>query len=167
MFTSAIMKDPRDRWLHAVAALAFVSALVPGLSLQAQSLDNPDTIDAIVGSPIQEEERTAANNEDRIIAAIEKAPESAALVRKTTNVDKVDIVFLADSTAMKGGLPAPIEKVAAEHKDELTALRNEVEGNAILYHAINSRHVLMRDIVAVEFNDPRNVIVYAAAKPAD
>lgn len=166
MIMTAIAKGPRDRWMHVLAALAFVSALAPGLSLQAQSLDNPDTIDAIVGSPVQEEERTAANNEARIISAIEKAPESAALVRKTTNVDNVEIVFLADSTAMDGGLPASIEKVAAAHKAELTALRNEVEGNALLYHAIDSRHVLMRDIVAVEFNDPHNVIVYAAAKPA-
>lgn len=165
MISNAITKDPRDRWLHTIAALAFVSALAPSLSLQAQSLDNPDTIDAIVGSPIQEEERSAANNEGRIIAAIEKAPESAALVRKTTNVDNVEIVFLADSTAMDGGLPASIEKVADAHKAELTELRNEVEGNALLYHAINSRHVLMRDIVAIEFNDPHNVIVYATAKP--
>jgi hypothetical protein len=167
MSVTAVPKDPSEWRMHALAAIAFVAALAPGLSLRAQSLDNPDTIKAIVGSPVQEEQRTAADNEARIIAAIGKAPESAAMVRKTTSVDKVDIVFLADSAASEGGLPAAIAKAVSAHKADLTELRNEVEGNAILYHAVDSRHVLMRDIVAVEFKDPHNVVIYAAAKPSD
>jgi hypothetical protein len=165
MSVTAAMKTSSELRMHALAAIAFVAALAPGLSLQAQSLDNPDTVKAIVGSPVQEEQRAAAESQTKIIAAIGQASQSADMVRKTTEVDKIDIVFLADSTASQGGLPAAIAKAVETHKADLAELRNEVEGNAILYHAADSRHVLMRDIIAVEFKDPRNVVIYAAANP--
>jgi hypothetical protein len=36
----------------------------------------------------------------------------------------------------------------------------------MLYHAIDSRQVLIRDILAVDFDHDNRIIIYAAAKPA-
>ena len=152
--------------LHALAVAAFLVVLTPDFPLNAQGLDSPNTIDAIVGSDVQEEESQATADAGKIIAAIEKTPDSIAAVRKTSNLDKVDIVFLADATVAEGGPPAAIEKKVKEHEAEIAELRKEIEGNAMLYHAIDSRRVLTRDVLAVDFKDDRNVIIYAAAKPA-
>lgn len=150
--------------LHALAAAAMLLAMMPGAALQAQSFDTRQSVDQIVGSEIQEEETSAATDESRIIAAIEKTTENIAIVRKTTALDKVDIVFLPD--AAENGLPPAIDAKAKEQKAEITALRQELEGNAMLYHAIDSRRVMLRDVVAVEFHENRSVVIFAAAKPA-
>lgn len=152
--------------IHALA-MAFLAMSIQTLPLAAQGLDNPDAIDAIIGTPVEEEERQAENVPERLIAAIEKTPETISTVRKTTSLDKVDIVFLPDAAVTEGGPPAEIEAKLKEHEDQIVQLRQELEGNAMLYHAIDSRQILIRDILAVEFDEgARNVIIYAAAKPA-
>lgn len=66
----------------------------------------------------------------------------------------------------EGGLPADINAKIKENEAGVTELRKEIEGSALLYHAINSRGVLMRDVLGISFGDRRNTaIVYAAAKP--
>ena len=74
------------------------------------------------------------------------------MVRKTSNLDKVDIVFLTDAAATEGGPPPEIEAKVKEHEADIAELRKELEGNAMLYHAIDSRRVLLRDVLAVEFD---------------
>ena len=60
-----------------------------------------------------------------------------------------------------------MEKKVKEHKEEIVALREAIEGNAMFFHAIDSRSVLTRDVVAVEFDKADGVKIYAAAKPAE
>ena len=45
-------------------------------------------------------------------------------------------------------------------------LRKEIEGNAMLFHAVDSRQILPQDILAVEFDDANGIVIFAAAKPA-
>jgi hypothetical protein len=147
------------------AALLFATALA-GVAHAQQSPATQESLDTIIGTQVQEEETQAAADPGRVIAAIEKTPDSIARVRKTSNLDKVDIVFLADSTVTDGGPPAEIADKVKSREAEISELRQEIEGNAMLYHALNSRRILMRDVLAVEFDDENGVIIYAAAKPA-
>lgn len=153
------------KWLGALFAGAFLAASAPGAALMAQGLDAEGAIETIIGSEVQEEEAEAAADPATVIAAIENTPAAISAVRMTTNLDTVDIVFLSDATLAEGGPPAEIEATIQEHLAEITELRRELEGNAMLFHAINSRSVLMRDVLAVEFNDENGVVIYAAAQP--
>lgn len=146
----------------ALAVLALAGAF-PASAALAQAMDDAAR-DTIIGSEVGEEEVEAAAEPQRVIAAIEKTAENIATVRKTISLDKVDIVFLPDAAAAEGGPPPEIAEKVEERKDEIAELRQELEGNAMLYHAIDSRQVLVRDVLAVEFNDAR-VVIYAAAKP--
>ena len=146
--------------------LAAASATPVGVaSAVAQSLDGK-TVDNIVGSDVKQDEATASAKEGRVLAAIDRTADNIGTVRKTSNVDQVDIVFLSDTARSEGGPPPRIAEKIEEHRDEVAELRQEIEANALLYHAIDSRRVLMGDVLAVEFEDgARKVVVYAAAKP--
>lgn len=132
----------------------------------AQGIDAPESVDAIVGSKVDEKEASATTDMARVVDAMDKSRDNATAVRKITEVSAVEIVFLADAAVTEGGPPAEIETKLAERQDDIDALRQEIEGNALLYHAINSRQVMMRDVLALEIGDDKRVIVYAAAKPA-
>ena len=163
------MHDIGDRTrglLHLGFAAALLAFVAPGLDVRAQGLDSPEAIDKIVGSEVHEEEKQAAADADRVIAAIEKSADNTSTVRKTTNLDRLDIVFLPDATAVEGGPPAEIDRKLSEYADEIDGLRRELRGNAMLFHAIDSRNILVEDVLAIEFDDSRGAIIYAAAKPA-
>lgn len=145
-----------------MAAAMLAAAAMPAAG---QSLDDT-TVEGIVGSSVSEEQATASAEEAKVLAAIDRTAEATSQVRKTSSVDKVDIVFLADSARTEGGPPPAIAGKIEEHRDEIALLRQEVEANALLFHALDSRRVLMSDVLAVAFDGPRKVIVYAAAKPA-
>lgn len=132
----------------------------------AQPLDKT-TVDRIVGTKVEENEATAAADEAKVIAAIDRTAENIGAVRKTTDADEVDIVFLSDAVRAEGGPPPKIAEKIEQHKSEIARLRQEIEANALLYHAIDSRRVLIADVLAVDFEEPKKVVVYAAAKPAD
>lgn len=153
------------RHAQILASTAALLALLNTEATMAQGLESPDTIDAIVGTPVHEQEAQAAADPGKVIAAIDKSADNVAVVRKTTMLDQVDIVFLADSALTEGGPPDAIQAKLAEKEADIIRLRQEIEGSAMLYHALNSRQVLLRDVVAVEFQDSKAVI-YAAAKPA-
>ena len=146
--------------LAAAVALAVAGAMSPAI---AQALDD-SARETIIGSEVGEEQVEAAADPQRVIAAIEKTPENIPAVRKTIKLDKVEIVYLPDAAAAEGGPPPAIARKVEERKDEIAELRQEIEGNAMLYHAIDSRQVLLRDVLAVEFDDT-GVLIYAAAKP--
>lgn len=146
--------------------MALLAAATAGGSAFAQGLDAEGAIDAIVGSEIREQESSASSDHGKIVDAIDRAGESAEAVRKVTDVRSVDIVFLPDAAATEGGPPSEIDAKLKERESEIASLRQEIEGNALLFHAIDSRQVLMRDVLAVEIGDDRRVVVYAAAKPA-
>lgn len=150
-----------------VASAAALLAFLNVETVAAQGLEAEGTIDAIVQTPVREEEQQAAADPAKVVAAIEKTADNISTVRKVTALDSLDIIFLADATEAEGGPPAAIGTKLAERERDVTTLRQEIEGNALLYHAINSRQVLMRDVLGLEF-DPsgKKVVVYAAAKPA-
>lgn len=158
----------RNRLLQFPARQIFVSFLLMAACAGptvAQSLDGA-TVDSIVGSDVRQDETTAAAMKDKVLAAIDKTAQNTSLVRKTSNVDQVDIVFLSDTARSEGGPPQAIADTVKAHESEITELRQEIEANALLYHAIDSRRVLVNDILAVDFEQPKKIIVYAAAKPA-
>lgn len=158
---------PARRWLHAAAFASLLCALSAGSPAWTQGTDSMEAVDTIIGTEVQEEEAQASVDAGKVIAAIEKTRDQIALVRKTSNLDKVDIVFLADAAATEGGPPPEIETKVKEHEAEIAELRQEIESNAMLFHAIDSRQILMRDVLAVEFDDINGVVIYAAAqKPA-
>ncbi len=145
------------------AAVAIAAMAMP---LSAQPLDD-STVGRIVGSDVKEEETTAAADEDKVVAAIDRTSENIGAVRKTTNVNQVDIVFLKDTARTEGGPTRAIAEKIEQHRSEIAALRQEIEANALLYHAIDSRRVLVEDVLAVDFEGAEKVVIYAAAKPAD
>lgn len=152
------------RNLPAIIAAVLLTAFAP--KADAQGLESKDTVEKIVGSEVKEEEARAAADAGRVIAAIDRTSDNIGTVRKTSKLDKIDIVFLADATVTEGGPPPEIEAKVKEHQQEIADLRKEIEGNAMLFHAIDSRQILPRDVLAVEFDSPHSVVIYAAAKPA-
>ncbi len=162
------IRTTTDRiWLHVVAAAAFLAVCPISPSLAQGGLDNDQAIDTIVGTEVGEEQSRAAADSGKVIAAIEKTQDSIARIRKTSTLDKVDIVFLEDAAQTEGGPPPEIEAKVKQHEAEIAELRKELEGNAMLFHAIDSRQILVRDVLAVDFASANSVVIYAAArKPA-
>lgn len=155
------------RHCHFLAATALSASLLAGgnaLAQQAPAVEQ--SLDAIIGTEVQEEETQASADAAKVIAAIEKTVENTAIVRKTSNLAKVDIVFLSDAAKTEGGPPPEIEAKVKEREAEIVELRKEIEGNAMLFHAIDSRQILPQDVLAVEFDDANGVVIFAAAKPA-
>ncbi len=156
------------RWLQAIAVAAFLVLLtIPHAALNAQGLESPETMNRIIGSEVRQEEARTAVEAGKVTAAIERTRENIGTVRKTSKLDKVDIVFLTDAARSEGGPPPAIETKVKAHKDDIAELRKEIEANALLFNAIESRRVLTEDILAVEFDDPRKIVIYAAAKPSE
>lgn len=151
--------------LASITALA-IAVATSDAGVQAQGLDSQKAIETIIGSEVGEEEGVAEADSDKIIAAIEKTLENTSAVRMVTHLDRIDIVFVSDAAVTEGGPPPEIEAKIEEHEDEIANLRQELEGNAMLYHAINSRQILVRDVLAIEFDEQNQATVYAAAKPA-
>ncbi|RWQ17131.1 hypothetical protein [Mesorhizobium sp.] len=163
----AITTFPESRWLHMIAATAFLAASAPQAGLNAQGLEGPETQNKIIGSEVGQEETNTAVEAGKITTAIERTRENIGAVRKTSKLDKVDIVFLTDAARTEGGLPPAIESKVEQHQEEIAELRDEIEANALLFNAIDSRRVQTEDVLAVEFDDPGKVVIYAAAKPPD
>ncbi|TPM99546.1 hypothetical protein [Mesorhizobium sp. B2-1-3A] len=158
---------PDGRWLYAIATTAFLAASLPQAALNAQGLESPETVDRIVGSQVSAEEAKTTAEIGKVTSAIDRTRENISTVRKTSKLDKVDIVFLTDAERSEGGPPTVIENKVRQHRDDVAELRKEIEANALLYNAIDSRRVLAQDILAVEFDNPGKIVIYAAAKPSD
>lgn len=146
--------------------VTLVLGLTAAFPAFAQGVADPESVDAIVGSEVKEAEQTADADRDRILAAIDKTAENTAVVRKTSSLAEVEIVFLPDAARTEGGPPPEIDAKVKAHADEITELRKEIEGNAMLYHAIDSRQILPADVLALEFRGSDAVVIFAAAKPA-
>lgn len=141
-----------------VMLAALTVAVAPGSPLMAQGLDAEGTIDAIVGSDVNTNEEAVADDEARIVAAIEKTPENIGEVRRRFAIDRVDIVFLPDFGEEETGAEAK----AAEFETQIAELRTEIQGSAIFYHAVDSRSVLLNDVIALEFGDDNGVTIFVA-----
>lgn len=141
-----------------LAALAI--AVAPGSPLMAQGLNTEGTIEAIVGSDVNTNEEAVADDEERIVAAIEKTPENTGEVRRRFSIERVDIVFLPDF----GDEETAVEAKAAEFESQIAELRNEIQGSAIFYHALDSRAVLLNDVIALDFGDDNGVTIFVAGR---
>ncbi|RUZ75891.1 hypothetical protein EN943_19205 [Mesorhizobium sp. M7A.F.Ca.US.006.01.1.1] len=153
--------------MQAVAAMAFLAAAGPATGLKAQGLESTETVNRIVGSQVKQEETKATTEAANVNTAIDRTRENIGTVRKTSKLDKVDIVFLTDAARSEGGPPPEIESKVKQHQDDITELRKEIEANALLFNAIESRRVQAQDVLAVEFDDPGKIVIYAAAKPSN
>ena len=151
--------------LRYAATMALVLATAPLAGLNAQELESSETVDRIVGSQVKLEEARTTAEAGKVASAIDRTRENIGMVRKTSKLDKVDIVFLTDAARSEGGPPPAIESKIEQHRDDIAELRKEIEANALLFNAIDSRRVQAEDVVAVAFDDPGKVIIYAAAKP--
>jgi hypothetical protein len=151
------------RWIALVAA-AFVMA-APQAASAAQPLGSGKPAAAIVDSDIRQEETLSSTEAGKVITAIGRTRENIGAVRKTTKLDTVDIVFLTDAARSEGGPPPAIENKVKQHKDDVAELRQEIEANALLFNAIDSRRLQAEDVLAVEFDNPGRIVIYAAAKP--
>ncbi|MER9336724.1 hypothetical protein NKJ06_22450 [Mesorhizobium sp. M0293] len=160
----AITPFSAQRWLQAVAATAFLAATGP---VAGQGVESTETVNRIIGSQVKQEEAKATAEAGNVNIAIDRTRENIGMVRKTSKLDKVDIVFLTDAARTEGGPPAVIESKIKQHQDDIAELRKEIEANALLFNAIESRRVLVQDVLAVEFDDPGKVVIYAAAKPSN
>ena len=151
-----------------VAAMLLAAA---GPALPAQPLDGKPPLDsgkpgaAIVDSNIRQEETSSKAEAGKVITAIDRTRDNIGTVRKTTKLDTVDIVFLTDAARSEGGPPPVIENKVKQHQEDVAELRQEIEANALLFNAIDSRRVQAQDVLAVEFDNPGKVVIYAAAKP--
>ena len=65
------------------------------------------------------------------------------------------------------GPPPAVESKVRQHQDDITELRKEIDANALLFNAIDSRRVLAEDVLAVDFDGPAGIVIYAAARPSN
>ena len=152
------------RWLQTIATCVFLAAYSPPA---AQAVESQETVNRIVGSDVRQEEARTTTETGKLIAAIERTRENIGTVRKTSKLDTVDIVFLTDAARSEGGPPPAVESKVRQHQDDITELRKEIDANALLFNAIDSRRVLAQDVLAVEFDRPAGIVIYAAARPSN
>ncbi|CDX38597.1 conserved exported hypothetical protein [Mesorhizobium plurifarium] len=155
---------PRSaRPIAMIAAALFMAA--PHSASAAQPLHSDKPAAAIVDSDVRQEEALSRTEAGKVITAIDRTRDNIGTVRKTTKLDTVDIVFLIDAARSEGGPPPAIENKVKQHQEDVAELRQEIEANALLFNAIDSRRVQAEDVLAVEFDNPGKVVIYAAAKP--
>lgn len=148
------------KWMLIMAMAMFFAVGAPQMSLLAQGLDDTEAIETIIGSDVKTEEARVESDQDRVMAAIEKTSQTIPAVRKAFNVNEVDIVFLPDLEAKGSKVQAAIE----EHEEQIEDLRKAIEGSAMLFHAVDSRQVLLRNVVALEFSENDAVTIFVAGK---
>lgn len=153
-------------WIHAAALAAFIAASHPSLPLLAQGLEADGAIETIVGSDVKTGEERAKADPERIIAAIEDSRANAGEIRKMFNLDELEIVYLPDIAPGDGN--SDIGNAIDANMDQIDELRQAIEGSAIFYHAIDSRSLLLRDIVAVEFHhDNSTATIFSTSEPSE
>jgi len=136
-----------------LAAVLLMGASVPAL---AQGLDSDTAIQTIIGSDVQTQEVSIEEVGDRLVAAIANVTANTQEVRRRFNLGDVGIVtVLADDTASANAVAESMEAKQLEIND----LRVAIEGSAMFYHAVNSRRILLSDVIAMEF-DGDDVLIF-------
>ncbi len=144
--------------IHLAFATALLFSAAPGVPLMAQGLEAEGAVEAIVGSDVKTGQEAVAADEERIVAAIERTRENIEHVRKSFNIDGVDIIFLPDLDEQETAVDAKMQEFASE----ISELQTEIQGSAIFYHAINSHRVLVTDVIAIEFDDENGATIFVA-----
>ena len=152
----------RSNCFLAAMLFATVFTLTPHMTSLAQTLDNEETIETIVGSEVDTEEQDAASVADRVREAINNTPQMVEKALMAFSLDELKIVFLSDIDNSE----INIDKLIAQHQSDITDLRKAIEGNAMFFHSVDSRAILLSDIVALEFDeDHRATIFVSGEKP--
>lgn len=144
-----------------LGGLAFACAAMLSQPLLGQGLKDPKTVDTIVDAPVSTAEHPLDQEEQRIASAIGRSRENAEAIRKLTDIGEIEIVLVPDLTADGSPLAPRIEAA----REPIGELRQAIEGSAIFFHAIDSRGVLLRDVVGVEMGQDGAVTVFAAGEP--
>lgn len=146
--------------LHAMAAAAALLVVLgmPQPGLLAQGLDAEGAIDTIVGSEVTTGEEQAADDEQRILEAIDNTAANVSEVRRRFSLDAVEIVFLPDLAQASG---TAVDAALEENREAITELQQAIEGSAMFYHAVDSRRIMLRDVIALEFDDANGVTIFA------
>lgn len=155
MILSSACRHSHPLWLHAAAAAAFLAVSAPNVTLMAQGLDAEGAIDTIVGSDVKTGEEAAAADQERLIGAIENTSDNISEVRKKFSLDELEIIFLPDIEEQ-----AALQAKIAEYENLIVELRQAIEGSAMFYHAVNSKGVLLRDVIALEFDDQNGATIF-------
>ncbi|MFC5991502.1 hypothetical protein [Limoniibacter endophyticus] len=138
--------------------LVLISALAS--YAPAQGINSQESIDKIVGTPVETKTEKAEDDLGHILTLMDNSEVVLSEVRKRTKLDQLEIVYLQDVGMTS--MPEAIQKKQEERKAEILALQQTIEGNAMFYHAIDSRGILLRDILAIEFLNRDRVVIYAA-----
>jgi len=157
-----LIDTARDGWGFAQALIlaGFMFASAP---LMAQGLDAAGAIDTIVGSEVTTGEEKASTDETRIVAAIENSSRAAGEVRRKFSLDRVEIIFIPDLHEEE----TSVESKMKEFKPQVTELRESIQGSAMFYHAVDSRSIMLNDIIALEFDDKNGVTIFVAGEKPD
>jgi len=136
-----------------VIALALMVLSMGRFPVVAQGLESEGAIDAIIGSEVKTDEVTKDGDIDRVVKAVANSRQSAELARKAYNIDSLEIVFVPE-------VDENLAKVIEENEADITLLRESIEGSAIFYHAIDSRSIMLTNIIAAEFDEGNEVIIF-------
>ena len=145
-----------DKALPMLMALAILLTPLGELPLLAQGLESEEAIDAIVGSDVKTQEADENSQTEQVIAAIENSMSSAESVRKAFSLDTLEIVFMPEKTTDT----SPVAEAIAENEEAIETLRQSIEGSAMFYHAVDSRSILLRNIIAAEFAEDNTVTLF-------
>jgi hypothetical protein len=141
------------RQIVPIIALALIVLSLGRFPVDAQGLESEGAIDAIVGSDVKTDEVSKDSDIDRVAEAIANSHQSAELARKAYNIDSLEIVFVPE-------IDEKLAKVLEENQTDVTLLRESIEGSAIFYHAIDSRSIMLTNIIAAEFGDGSAVTIF-------
>lgn len=148
-------------WLHLAAFTAFLLMAAPNLPLLAQGLDAEGAVESIIGSEVQTEEQAAtAAQSDKVLTAIASASEAAMEARMAFSLDGVKIIFIPEADKEDSSISEAVQ----EHQAAIKSLRQAVQGNAMLFHSIDSHSIQLDNILAIDFGEDGTATIYVAGK---
>lgn len=141
---------------YVTALAALLLACLPRLPM-AQGLSAQEAIESIIGSQVQVEEQAGSSTED-VLHAIENAAETAMEARAVFRLDTVTIVFVPEAD-QEG---SQIAEAVAENRSSIRSLRQAVQGNAMLFHSLDSQSILLDDVLGIDFATRGEAKIYVA-----
>lgn len=136
-----------------MAAVALIMVSVARFPVIAQGLESEGAIDAIIGSDVKTDEVHQDSDLKRVMDAIVNSRHSAELARKAFNIDSLEIVFVP-------AISEDLARVLEENDADIKVLRESIEGSAIFYHAVDSRSIMLTNIIAAEFGEGSDVTIF-------
>lgn len=146
-------------WLHLAALSIFLLASSAHVPLLAQGLNSGGAVESIIGSEVQTEEHAATDAEiAQVIDAISRTSDTAMEARMVFSLAAVKIVFIPEAEDEGSS----ISQAVAEHDSEIRSLRQAVQGNAMLFHSIDSHSILLDKILAIDFGEDESATIFVA-----